>query len=234
MAVDLQEAEAVNAYETSVQIAPEDFPYRALSRGAIASVILAPLAMIGLLPMFLVLLVLAVFGLATAVMGLRATRLYPREYSGRMLAKVGAVFNLLVLFGGIGWHSYVYATEVPDGYERMSFYVLQSPDNAPDVPPEEAVGYDGKQVFVKGYIHPSSGDGQLNRFVLVPDLGTCCFGGQPKSTDMMEVVLTGGQTVRGGLSKIKLAGEFTITPMARQRADFENPCFYRLRADYVK
>ena len=84
-------------------------------------------------------------------------------------------------------HTYIYLTEVPEGYTRVHFYELQQEAGGPDQPTEKAFEIDGQPIFLKGYIHPSSGSGLLKRFILVPDLGTCCFGGQPKSSDMIEV-----------------------------------------------
>ncbi|QEG39425.1 DUF3299 domain-containing protein [Roseimaritima ulvae] len=237
MAVDLQESEQEPEVVQDVALSSQtndDFPYKALSRGAIVSVFLACLALVGLVPGFQVALVLAVFGIAAAIMGLRVTSLYPKEYGGRMLAKIGLTLNLLLVVGGVGEHAYIYATEVPDGYQRVHFYALQQPDDGPKGPTEEAVSLDKKKIFLKGYIHPSAGNGRLTRFVLVPDLGTCCFGGQPDTTDMVEVVLTGGDTVRANLMKKKLAGEFFVTPQGMRSKDFDNPVVYRLRANYAK
>ncbi len=211
-----------------------DFPYRAVSRAAIVSILLGVLALVGLIPTFKVLLVIALFGIAAALMGLRATRVYPKEYSGYALAIGGLVFNACVFLGGIGEHAYIYATEVPDGFERVHFSELQRPVGAADLPTQRAVDLSGEAIFVKGYIHPASGDGQLQRFVLIPDLGTCCFGGQPRSSDMIEVTLMGGQTVRAGLTKRKLAGKFLVDPRGASSNDFSNPVFYRLRAEYSR
>ena len=61
---------------------------------------------------------------------------------------------------------------------------------------------------IQTYVYP---DGQLDnikQFVLVPDMGTCCFGGQPKLTDMVQVRLEGGLTTRYNRYKKKLAGVF--------------------------
>jgi len=142
--------------------------------------------------------------------------------------------NGLLLIVGVAEHSYVYATEVPDGYNRISFYDLQQPEPLPDVPTHRALEIDGEAIFLKGYIHPSSGSGMLRRFILVPDLGTCCFGGQPRSTDMIEVTLTGGQTVKAGLTKLKLAGKFMLNPQAQKAADFDNQIFYQMRVDQLR
>lgn len=132
-------------------------------------------------------------------------------------------------------HTYIYVTEVPDGYTRVGFYELQ-PDltQAVDSPTQRAIEIDGESVFLKGYIHPSSGSGMLKKFILVPDLGTCCFGGQPKSSDMIEVTLMDGQATKAGLTKKKLAGEFSVNNAPRRVTDFDNTVFYRMKVDIVK
>lgn len=213
-----------------------DFPYRAISRASIVSVALGVVALIGLIPAFQAMLVLALFGIAAAVMGLRATRAFPNEYSGQSLAIAGLAFNALVFMGGLGEHAYIYATEVPEGFQRVHFKELQQPAGAPDLPTSRAMELDGEDIFVKGYIHPASGNGQLQRFVLIPDLGTCCFGGQPRSSDMVEVTLVGGETVSYAMTQKKLAGKFIVDPRGGSGGgfDMDNPVYYRLRAEYVK
>lgn len=211
-----------------------EFPYRALSRGAIASILFAVLAAPGLIPTFEPLIALSLIGIAAAAFAMVGIRRYPDEFSGLALAKLGLIVNGLILVGGIGLHTYIYITEVPDGYERVPFYQLQMPEPKPDAPTELAATIDGKQVFIKGYVHPSSGGGRLRQFVMVPDLGTCCFGGQPRSTDMIEVTLTGGQTIQSGLTRRKVAGKFTLNRRPQSLTDFDNAVFYRLKADQVK
>ena len=211
-----------------------DFPYRALSRPAIASLIFLLLSLPGLLETFAPMLVLAFLGIAAALVGLRSIRRYPNEYSGKELALFSLIACTLVLIGGAGHHAYVYATEVPEGYERGYFWKLQQEQNVPDSPTAYATDINGKNVFLKGYIHPSSGSGMLRQFILVPDLGTCCFGGQPRSSDMIEVTLLGGQTVKGGMKMRKLAGKFLVNDIPREVTDFDNIVFYRLRADIAK
>ena len=92
----------------------------------------------------------------------------------------------------------------------------------------------GSPSFLKGYIHPSSGSGLLKQFILVPDLGTCCFGGQPKSSDMIEVTLGGGQTTKAGLTKKKLAGTFVLNQAPQKLSDFDNRVFYRMKVDQLR
>lgn len=210
-----------------------DLPYRALSRGAVLGVILFVLGLPGLVPTFEPMLVMSLLGLVASVHAVRVVRRYPEEYSGGMVAQAGVVLNACLFFGGVGLHTYIYFTEVPDGYERVGFYELVTPDRLPDAPTPRAVEVDGTDIFVKGYIHPASGSGQLSRFVLVPDLGTCCFGGEPRSSSMIEVVMANGETVRAGKLKIKLAGKFTVNKYMQKSRDFDNAVFYRLKADMV-
>jgi len=213
---------------------PVDFPYRAVSRGAVTSLFMVPLAMLGLVQAFAPILAFSVVGVVFGVIGLRAIARWPNEYSGRSLGLIGVALNTLLLIGGSSNHAYVYATEVPEGYLRVSFFDFQQPEPLPDMPSGKAIEVNGENVFLKGYIHPSSGSGLLRRFILVPDLGTCCFGGQPRSTDMIEVTLTKGQTVRAGLNKLKLAGKFTINSYAQKAADFDNQIFYQMRVDQIR
>jgi len=211
-----------------------DFPYRAISRGAIASVIFFVLALPGLIPTFLPMLVLAVPGILFALFGLRSIRAYPDEFSGKNLALGGLIGCSALFVGGVTQHTIIYLTEVPDGYQRVQFYKLQADEKAPDAPTETALNVDGQDIFLKGYIHPSSGSGMLRQFILVPDLGTCCFGGQPKSTDMVEVSLPAGSSVRAGMTKRKLAGSFKVNRLPQKKTDFENVVFYKMRVDQYK
>ncbi|MEL6107818.1 MAG: hypothetical protein AAFU85_17475 [Planctomycetota bacterium] len=210
-----------------------EFPYRALSRSGICSVILLMIALLGLIPTFEVALALAILGLVAGLVSLQSIRRYPNEYSGMGLARFAIAANALLLVGGISMHTYIYMTEVPPGHVRVPFFKLKF--NAdPDRPTPDALKVDGEDIFVRGYIHPASGGGMLRQFILVGDLGTCCFGGQPKSSEMIEVTLTDGQTIQGGMTRRKLAGKFTVNDIARKQTDFDNPVFYRLKASMAK
>ncbi len=211
-----------------------DFPYRALSRAAIASASFFVFALVGLIPTFWPMLILTLVGLIAGLVAYGAISRYPDEFSGKSLAQFGIVANGLLLVLGTSLHIYTYMTEVPDGYTRIPFYELQQPGVGPDIPTKLAMDIDGEKVFIKGYIHPSSGSGALRQFILVPDLGTCCFGGQPKSSDMIEVTVTGGKSVKAGLTKRKLAGKFMLNRAPQKLTDFDNSLFYRLKADLVQ
>ncbi len=120
---------------------------------------------------------------------------------------------------------------MPKGYERISFTQLKSPISEVDLPPTTALELDGKQVFLKGYIHPTSIASTAARtFVLVPDLGTCCFGGQPKLTHMVEVTLTGDYFAKYAMRQVKLAGTLRVDQHLKPIPSLQG-VFYQLKAD---
>ncbi|MBM4000652.1 MAG: DUF3299 domain-containing protein [Planctomycetes bacterium] len=204
-----------------------------MSRGAIAAVILAALS-----PLFLVFPTMGVFPVAGGLVGVLALRTiarYPREISGWWAGMAGSVVCGGIFAVGAAWHAITYATEVPNGYARISFQVLQPDARRPaELIPQAAVDLNGKKVFIKGYIHPSvDGLGAVRQFVLVPDMGTCCFGGQPKLTDMIEVTTNERQRVFYTRRKLRLAGTLKVDT-ALKRVDGLTGVFYQMAADAVR
>ncbi|MEL7267872.1 MAG: hypothetical protein AAFP69_24100, partial [Planctomycetota bacterium] len=213
---------------------PDDavFPYRAISRMAIASVIVGVLGLIGLVPDFWPVLAFGALAMLLGTFGIFTIKRYPEEYSGSGPAIAGITLGALVLVVGVSMNTYIYLTEVPEGYTRVGFYELQQEDDSGfDGPTARAGELHNELIFLKGYIHPSSGAGMLTKFILIPDLGTCCFGGDPKSSDMVEVTLPPGESVKVNLFQKKLAGEFRVDARSLKKQEFQNPVFYRLNVD---
>ncbi len=209
----------------------DDLIYQSVSRSAVAALVLAVLGLLSII--FVWLIILPIVACAMAAVAIVSIRKYPNELLGKPMATSGLVLGLLTLIVAPAYHTYVYMTEVPPGYERIAFATLMSPTGAADVPPAAAMELDGMQVFVKGYIHPTSMDSPLaKKFVLVPDLGTCCFGGQPPLTHMIEVTLTGDQMAHKGLRKQKLAGTLRVN-RALKPVDGLEGVYYTLMADYI-
>ena len=84
-------------------------------------------------------------------------------------------------------------------------------------------------------MHPGvATNGKVDHFILVPDMGTCCFGGQPKATDMIEVKLRPeASRVKYSTRTVKLAGKFVL---AEQSSEFGklHSVVYHLEADLAK
>ncbi|MCA9168705.1 MAG: DUF3299 domain-containing protein [Planctomycetales bacterium] len=208
--------------------------YRALSVSAVASMILAIMSLPALL--LPTLLVLPAIGIAVGLYSVATLRKRQSEFVGYKVAVVGLIASFLILATGGGYAFYDYSTEVPEGYERISFEQLQ-PDkvNAPQFPiPPSAVALDGKRIFVKGYVHPGLDRRKgIRQFVLVPDMKTCCFGGQPELTDMIEVTLKEPLRIDYSYARRRLAGTLKVSPHKKPVSGLDG-VYYQLEADYVR
>jgi hypothetical protein len=209
-------------------------PYRAVSKAAVLSLGLMFLSLLAIV--FPMLLILPAVGLVLGLLARRNLRRYPRELTGRGIAWLGTVGCGMLLVGGSVFHLAVYLTEVPEGYARITFEGLQVSDQDLAAGAKLPIELNGKRIFVKGYVHPGvSSMGSIRRFVLVPDMGTCCFGGQPALTDMIEVRIVGdAEGVRYSTRKRRLAGTFRVRTQLRKVAGGLTGGYYELEADYVK
>jgi hypothetical protein len=179
------------------------------------------------------LMILPLCGMLMGFVGLSSIRKYPGELTGKTAASLGATLGTALFIGGIACHALIYSTEVPDGYERLPFEVLKADSGKPDFPPLEAQEMHGKRIFIKGYIYPGQQRFDLTQFVLVPDIGTCCFGGSPKQTHMVEVILKDGLTLDYSVTKRGLAGVLRVNPTFQPMTDRQG-VYYQLIADYAK
>ena len=206
-------------------------PYRAISKGAILSLVLGLLSLTALsMP---ALAILPLVGFILGWNAYRTIRRYPAELSGKGLAALGTTLCGVLFVSSVTWHSVTYATEVPDGYQRVDFADLQPVPQHPELPVSPAaLALNGKKVFIKGYIYPDGRQTNIQKFVLVPDMGTCCFGGQPKLTHMLEVTLADPHRVKYSLRKRKLAGEFLVDTSLKPVSGLGG-VFFQLKADYV-
>ncbi|MCC6508301.1 MAG: DUF3299 domain-containing protein [Pirellulaceae bacterium] len=219
-----------NAYETPIT-SGDDLVYQSVSRAAVGSLVLAALGLLSFL--FVGMLLFPAVALLMGISALLAIRKYPNELLGKPLAQLGLAIAGVTLLAAPAYHTYIYLTEVPPGYQRIAFMSLTSPTGAPDLPPPAALALDGQKVFVKGYIHPTSMDSpRAKKFVLVPDLGTCCFGGQPPLTHMIEVTLSGDDYAKKGMRTQKLSGTLRVNRQLKPIEGLEG-VYYTLQADFI-
>jgi hypothetical protein len=68
--------------------------------------------------------------------------------------------------------------------------------------------------------------------VLCRDNGTCCFGGKPKLTDMIEVTLKYPLKLDYSPRLHKFAGVFHVQTV--QSSDVSSSVLYQLEADYLQ
>ncbi len=173
-----------------VQFDPADeFAYRPVPPLAPISLFLGVLAASGFFG--IPCLAVGFVGMVVGAAALWQIRRSDGNLGGKGIARVGVALSVILLISGSGYHAYAYVTELPEGYERVNFTELSRHfprfvEGKIDLDPEVA-GLDGKPIFIKGYMYPSGRTLDIKEFVLVKDTGQCCFGGQPKLTDMIVV-----------------------------------------------
>lgn len=206
--------------------------YQEINRAAIVTLVLGVISLVAVA--FPTLLVIPLAGVLTGAVAWWQLANNP-EQAGVWLNKIGLWICGICFVGGSAWHTYDYMTELPDGYERISFYDLQPEAERPDVPiPPFAIQHNGTKVFIKGYVFPGEERDGIKTFILVPDMGTCCFGGNPKSTDMIQVTLKDPTRISYSMRLRKLGGTFHVDPQAVPMKEGLNVVYYRLEADHLQ
>jgi hypothetical protein len=204
----------------------EAIHYRAIHFGAVLGIALAVLALIFTMVALassaeatIGVSILNLAPLVCCIWALSKIRKEPERYSGKAVARIGFVTSLALLVGGFSYGSYTYATEVPPGYTRISFATMK-PDELQErsglaVPPDIA-SLEGKKIFIKGYIRPDSitVPRGIDRFLLVRDNNTCCFGdlAKIKYYDQILVAMTGDHRLDYSQGVIKIGGILHVDP----------------------
>ena len=227
-------------------------PYRAISRSAVLALVIAcvglPLAVLTVISwrsgyggdavsLGFWTATVSIFAIVFGCVALSAIRRYPAEYTGRTVARLGLALGVVQVVLGAVLASHTYATEVPEGYARVGFWELRPDPEQPLLLPisQRAVDLNKKPIFIKGYIHPGVASmGRVDHFILVPDMGTCCFGGQPKAWDMIEVrIKDKANRVAYSTKRIKLAGSFVVQPTQGKSLGLTD-VWYHMQVDQVR
>lgn len=207
--------------------------YRALSTSAVASLIVGVLSSLAFLDWTLA--IVPVIGVALALTSLRKIRRDSDELTGSGLATSGLALSLVFGVLGPGWLTYVYMTEVPEGYERIGYSQLQPDESqAGQKVPPSATALEGKKVFIKGYVYPGRQTEGIRRFLLVRDRGECCFGGNPKVTDRILVTLEDPLRLSYEQRLHKLGGTFHVEVQDSAIDDAQGGVYYHLKADHLE
>lgn len=190
--------------------------------------ILAPVALFfgitSLLSLLTVIgLVVCVVGIVIGGLALWSIKRGDGAYRGHAIAMTGLALSAFFLVAGSASHIYAYNTEVPDGHYRVNFSRDISDKQFvntngrqnlhPDVAP-----YEGQLIFIKGYMYNTRTTKGLSGFTLLKDNGKCCFGGNPKSYDMMEIRLQDGLTVDKIDGLVSVAGRLVCKPISVEGA----------------
>ena len=199
--------------------------YRALSGAAIAAgavALVSPLVFFGWW-----LATVPVIGVVLAVIALRDIARRPTELTGKPLALAALVVAATSLVAGLTSLASEYAAELPEGFERLSYAMLQPAEgDLPTTVPDSARALEGRDVLLKGYIYPGKQQHGLVQFLLVRDQGDCCFGGNPKITDRVLVQLAEPTGIDFTPRLTKVAGRFRVQPTGT--ADLTGGVLYHL------
>ncbi|MEO1991435.1 MAG: hypothetical protein ABGW78_05835 [Pirellulales bacterium] len=186
--------------------------YRSISGVAITSVVLAAMSPLSFLSWWLSLI--PMFSLLLGMIALREIFYRPTELTGKGLTYLSIAASSVIVTSAVSYHAYVYATELPPGFQRLSYAMLQPlPGDPPTAVPNTAIKMDGRGVLIKGYMYPGKQQEGITQFLLVRDQGDCCFGGNPKITDRVLVTLEDGLGISFTSRMRKIAGHFYIKPI---------------------
>lgn len=200
----------------SPEFAQDEFQYRPMP--ALVPISMAFVCLSMLAGLSDLLLIVPLVGILVAFLAYYQISHSRGELSGAPLALSSLMLMLAMFIGFSALHLHSYATEVPEGFARVNFNHDIS---------QKGVDFSGgnlgvhtdvakladKPIYLKGYMYPYRETQGLSSFVLCKDSGECCFGGQPKPTDMILINMKGGKTVNyHDKMLIGVAGTFRIEP----------------------
>ncbi len=208
--------------------------FKAVSKAAVACLVFAILSAAAFMSELFV--ILPIIGLGCGMAALAGIKRYPDELVGKTPSQIGLAACAVMLIGSVAMHSYIYATEVPPDHRRISFSDLRNNKKTNLPYSEKAKEFDGQKVFIKGYVRPPSGKKKrLKNFIMVGDFGDCCFGGNPKITEVIAVKISSDDTVDYSYGLRRIGGTFRLNPNTRPVNEKEVPqVFYEIEANHVR
>lgn len=159
------------------------------------------------------LLAIPVIGIVLASLALRQIRQSHGNLSGSWMAISSIAIQAIIAVSFAAMHAYSFATEVPPGFDRVNFVAdiakkgFVNDGGMTGLHPD-VQNLIGKKVMIKGYMYPSKTMDGIRQFVLCKDNDQCCFGGQPKTTDMILVRMNGDKTAYYKTGLVAVAGVF--------------------------
>ena len=200
----------------SMDFPQEEFHYRPMPPLVAVSMAFVCLSMLAGLSDLL--LIVPLVGILLAFIAYYQISRSQGELSGGGMALSSLVMMLLMFIAFSALHLHSYATEVPEGFARVNFNHDISQKGFDVSGGNLGIHTDvaklaDKPIYLKGYMYPYRETQGLTTFVLCKDSGECCFGGQPKPTDMILINMKGGKTVNyHDKMLIGVAGTFRIEP----------------------
>jgi hypothetical protein len=205
--------------------------YRAVSGWAIGCLVLTVLSPLAFADWWLA--VVPLTAIVVGLVGWRQISLRPDALVGAPLAIGGVLVSACLLVAGLTTLTQTYIAELPEGFVRINYQMLQPLDGDPATAvPQTAFEADGKDVLLKGFMYPGSEQEGIVQFLLVRDQGDCCFGGNPKITDRVLVNLRDPEGIDFTPRMVKIAGRFAIRPAGS--TDIDGGVLYHIEDAFVR
>lgn len=139
------------------------------------------------------------------------------EIGGFGMTVAGLVLSAACVLYGSSKLAFDYSTEVPEGFQRTSFtndiaekgFTYEKGKGTWSIHPD-VEKLDGRKIFVKGFMYPTRQKEGITEFILAKDNGQCCFGGNPKVTDMILVKMHKPLKVDFTDRRVSVSGVFHI------------------------
>lgn len=211
--------------------ANRNYEVQRYSKSAIAALVLGILSLLSFVDMALI--ILSIFPFMLGIYSWLNIRRYPKEFKGAWIAVAAIALGPVASGGALAVDAIRLQAEIPEGYRYSSWSDLQPGEDSAAIIPPLAQELNGQKVYVRGYVYPSKKRNGLKKFVLVRDRGTCCFGGQPKLTDMIVVDLKNEQSINYSLWLRGIGGTWNLKP-PNQKIDEIVSGYYEIEADTVR
>lgn len=227
-------SKAMHSTDSDSRIVQQHEQYRTVSKAAVVCIVFAVMAILAFA--FPAAVIMPFLSICFGISALISFKRFPNELTGKTAARIGTAVSTIILVAAVSMHAYIYATEVPEGYRRISFYDLK-PDRRTQLEfAEKAEDFEGEMVFVKGYVRPGLKKNRLKKFILVGDFGSCCFGGNPEITDVVAVSIKNEDDyVNYGYRLRRVGGEFKLHRRPKMVREKDLPkVLYEIEADYIK
>ena len=211
----------------------ESESYRSIAPLAVVSLVLGLLSIVIVLwPVFVLVPIAAI---VTGMLALRQIRRETKELMGQWAARSGIGLAVLGAVVGYSWATYSHHSQVPHGYQEVTYAELEpNPDKPDELVPPTAAKLDGKRIYVQGYMYPTRQPIHIKQFVISRDNGSCKFcTPNPRPTDLIRVNLVGDLEAEYSRSLVGLGGILHVDEDAAKGIRGSEAA-YRLDADYIK
>ncbi len=177
---------------------------------------------------------IALIALVFSWVTLRRIRQSEGAIGGVLFARIGLVLSSIAFVAGTAMFSVAYATECPEGYERVNFPrqisgpMFQFDELGRRQIHEDVVPLLDRPIFIKGFVYQTQTTRNRRSFILLKDNGKCCFGGKPQPFDMIQIHLADDHPPIDfpALSMVSVAGKLHADPTAPEGA-----AVYTMEAD---